>query len=101
MPSSASRTTASGELMSFFIVCWVLMRSPRVEEVPRERSEHAADERRHDGDPRIAPIRRALARDRQDRVCDARGEVAGRVDRIAGRTAEREADREDQQADDE
>src|SRR5918999_602939 len=93
IPSSASRTTASEALISFFIP-----RSPGVEEVERQRAEDAADDRCDDRDPRVAPVRRALARDRQDRVDDARTEVACGVDRVAGRAAERQPDGEDQEA---
>src|SRR3954453_14956082 len=63
-------------------------------------AEGAADQRPDDGDPGIAPIGRALAGDREDRVHDARAEVTGRVDRVPRRTAEREADAEHEQTDD-
>src|SRR4051794_25594281 len=93
IPSSASLTTASGAVMSFFIVwCSTAIEEPflaGVEGVERERAQDAADDRADDWDPGIAPVRVALAGDRQDRVHDPRPEVAGRVDRIAGGTAER------------
>ena len=63
-------------------------------------AQSAADERPDDRNPGVGPIRRALAGDRQDGVRDARTEIAGRVDRVTGGTAERQADPEDDQADD-
>src|SRR3954451_11332617 len=79
------------------------MSSPRlsagVERVERQGAQDAADDRSDDRDPRIAPVRRALARDRQDRVHDARTEITRRIDRITGRTTEREPDRQHQQTD--
>src|SRR4051794_20230976 len=62
-------------------------------------AEHAADDRGDDRDPRVAPVRRALARDWQDRVHDARAEVTRRVDGVPRGAAEREPDREHQKAD--
>src|SRR5437588_9764533 len=82
IPSSASWTTSSGALMSFFMAL-----SPGIEEVERQCADDPTDDGRDDGDPRVAPVRGTLARDGQDRVCDARREVTRRVDRIAGRTA--------------
>src|SRR3954447_1021756 len=99
MPSSASRTTASGALMSFFMVC-VVMAGSREEELEGQRAERSADQRADHGNPGVAPVRRALAGDRQEGVGDARPEVTRGVDRVAGRAAEREADREDQEAGD-
>src|SRR5436309_7281797 len=96
MPRSASRTTSSGELMSFFMAR-PLEPEPPVVHGP---GQDTTDERPDDGHPRVGPIRRPLARHRQDRVRDARTEVSGRVDRVAGGTAERQADPEDDQADD-
>ena len=58
-----------------------------------------AEERSDDGDPGVGPVAVALVGDRQQGVGDARAEVAGRVDRVARGAAERQADREDQQAD--
>src|SRR3954468_12923926 len=68
MPSSASRTTASGALMSFFMA--MAARSPRVEPLEQNRGDGAADQRPDHGDPRVLPVRRALARDREQRVHD-------------------------------
>src|SRR3954452_4135112 len=83
MPSSSSRRTLSGSLMSFFIG-WL----PGEEQVEGQRAEDAADDRPDDRHPGVAPVRRALAGDREDGVHDPRAEVARRVDRIAGRPAE-------------
>src|SRR5512132_3463627 len=75
--------------------------SGREKRLVRECPEPAADERPHDRDPRVIPVRVSLARNRKYGVCDPRREVARRIDRVAGRPAEREADGEDQQADEE
>src|SRR4051812_4429224 len=80
MPSSASRTTASGALMSFFMA--MAVGSPRVEPLEEKRGDGGADQWADDRDPGVAPVRRALARDRQQRMDDPRPEVSGRVDRI-------------------
>src|SRR3954452_5125254 len=69
MPSSSSCSTVSGLLMSFFIAPAVV--SAWVEDIECHRSEDSADDRPDDGDPRVAPVRWALARDGQDRVGDA------------------------------
>src|SRR5688500_3900763 len=99
MPASASSTTASGALMSFFIA---LRHQPVREQcLVSKTAEHAADEGPDHRDPRIAPVRVALPGDREHRVRDARSEIAGRVDRVPGGAAEREADADDQEADDE
>src|SRR3954447_18215274 len=101
MPSSASLTTASGALMSFFIVwCSTAMGKPfsaGEEEVEGQRAEDAADDRADHRDPGVAPVGIALAGDRQDGVHDARPEVAGRVDRVARWSAQREPDGEHQE----
>src|SRR5919197_4566632 len=76
VPSRASRRTSSGALMSFFMSA----RLARPRQVVDEAADGAAEQRADDGDPRVAPVRRALARDRNDRVHDARPEGAGRVD---------------------
>src|SRR4029079_17005140 len=52
----------------------------------------AADDRTDDRDPRVGPVAAALALDGEEGMCDARTEVTGRVDRIAGGTTERHAD---------
>ena len=52
----------------------------------------AADDRADDGHPRVAPVRAALAGDRQHAVRDARAEVARGIDGVAGRSAQRQAD---------
>ena len=57
--------------------------------------EGAADQRADHRDPGVAPVGAALVGQRQQGVHDARTEVAGRVDRVAGRAAERETDADD------
>src|SRR3954453_6183506 len=89
-PSSDSRMTASGALISFFIA----MTGLREERLEREGAQCAAHERPDHRDPRIAPIRWALARDWQDRVDDSRPEISRRVDRVSRRSSERQANRE-------
>src|ERR1035437_863169 len=128
MPASASSTTRSGELMSFF------MANPRYDAAPRpcrsagaklvraggptetgrldrdleddevregrvvdDRRKSSADERADDRHPRVAPIGLTLAGDRQDRMDDARAEVAGGIDRVSGGAAERKPDDHDEQ----
>ena len=54
-------------------------------------AEDAADARADDGNPRVAPIRAALAVDGQQRVGDARAEVARGIDGVAGGAAEGKA----------
>src|SRR5215208_6394246 len=66
---------------------------------PRQAAEDAADNRPHDGDPGVPPVVASFARDGQYRVGDARPQVTGRVDSVAGRTTEREPDAYDEQAD--
>src|SRR5919106_509475 len=100
MPASASSTTASAALMSFFIA------SSHSQGVREQRgvgdcTDRAADERANHRNPRVLPVGRSLARDRQDRVGDARTEVTRGIDRISGRAAQREADGEDQEPNDE
>src|ERR671921_2449343 len=70
VPSRASRRTSSGALMSFFMRA---LAGPRGD--VDQGADRAADQRSDDRDPRVRPIRRALARDRQDGVHDARPEV--------------------------
>src|SRR4051794_20125317 len=53
--------------------------------VEHDRRERSPDERTDDRDPRVAPVRRALPRDRKNRVHDAWTEVSRRVDGVAGR----------------
>src|SRR3954470_22670360 len=83
---------------------FAMVRSPRSgageEGLVGQGAEGAADQRPDDRDPGVAPVGRSLAGDREDRVHDARAEVARGVDRVPRRTAEREADAEHQQADD-
>src|SRR5918995_6943213 len=55
----------------------------------RDGPEYAADDRAHDGNPGIPPVRATLARNRQDGVRDARPEVAGRVNGVACGSAQR------------
>src|SRR4051812_48587200 len=57
--------------------------------------QRGADQRADHRDPRVAPVGAALAADRQHRVGDARPEVTGRVDGVAGRPTERLADTHD------
>src|SRR3981189_1976612 len=66
-------------------------------QVVDDRRERAADERTDDGNPRIAPIRIPLTRNRQQEGRDPRPKVSGGVDRVSGRTAERQADDEDEE----
>src|SRR4051794_1323731 len=93
-PSSASRTTASGGLVNFFIAG-----SPRVERVEQDGAEGAAHERADHWDPRVAPIGRALAWNRQERVHDPWPEISGGVDRVPSWSTQRQADAEHQEAD--
>src|SRR5215212_519821 len=65
----------------------------------QHRTDNATDDRSYDGDPGVPPIAAALACYGQYGVGDARAEVAGRVDGVAGRTTQREPDAEDEQAD--
>src|SRR5437867_10156081 len=102
MPWSASVTTSSGLLISFFT--WApsrggtaasLREHPLVEPCPQDSS----DDRSHHRDPRVGPVRVPLARDRQQEVRDPRAEVPGRVDGVSGRSTERQADAQHQEAD--
>src|SRR4051794_4927757 len=107
VPASASCSTVSGLLISFFIEAalvsaWVIDQSPRSAGpgvVVDEAADYAADERPDDRDPCVSPVRRPLARDRQDRVHDPRPEVARRVDRVSGGSAERQPDAQHEQSD--
>src|SRR4249919_3322194 len=102
IPASASRTTLSGSLISFFIASppWgvrsALLRSEHEVEggLRCEGAQDATDERADDRDPRVLPVGASLAGDRQDRVDDAGPQVAGGVDRVARRSTERESDAE-------
>src|SRR3712207_1615229 len=60
-------------------------------------AQDGADQWSHDGHPGVAPVAVPLAADRQHRVGDARGQVAGGVDGVAGRSAEGGADADDEQ----
>src|SRR5215218_6762620 len=62
-------------------------------------ADDATDNGSYDGYPGVPPVVTAFARYGQYRVGDARPQVAGRVDGVAGRTTEREPDAEDEQAD--
>lgn len=62
----------------------------------RDGHERTTD-RTRDRNPCIAPIARPFAGNRQQCMHDARGEVAGRVHGVAGRPAEADADREDEE----
>src|SRR5207237_2773453 len=57
-----------------------------------DRREHAPDDRPSHRYPRVAPVRIPLARDRQERVREPGTQIARRVDRVAGRPAQRQAD---------
>src|SRR5215216_3530509 len=110
MPCSDSVTMSSGLLISFFTLAsppfgseedpghpaedLEVARAGREQRLVRDRPERAADERPDHGDPGVVPVRVSLARNREDGVCDARREVARRIDRVAGGPAEREADHE-------
>src|SRR3954470_18503354 len=96
MPSSASCTTASGALISFFIGT-----ASREECLERQCSQCAARQRSDHRYPRVTPIRRTLAGNREQRMDDARPEVARRIDRVAGRPAQGETYREHEETNDE
>src|SRR5213595_317388 len=66
-----------------------------------ERRDQAADNRSGHRYPRIAPVRIALARDRQQRMSDSRTQVTRRVDRVTGRPAQRQPDGPHEDADQE
>src|SRR4029453_11927353 len=73
-------------------------RAGREERLIRDRPERAADDRPHYGNQAVVPVRVPLARNREHGVDDARPEVPRRVDGVASRAAEREADHEHKQA---
>ena len=54
----------------------------------QERARDSADDGTDDGNPGVAPIRRALAGDRQQRMREARAEIAG-GDRSRSRSSRR------------
>src|ERR1041385_6949242 len=62
-------------------------------------ADDAADDRRDDGNPRVAPVGRPLAGNRKNRVRDTRPEIARGIDRVAGGSAQRQADAEHEHAD--
>ena len=64
-----------------------------------EVGEGATDHGPTPGSPRVRPGRDRVARDREQEMGDARAQVAGRVDRISGRAAERQADDQDEERD--
>src|SRR5213596_2159589 len=66
-----------------------------------ERRDQAADDRSGHRYPRIAPVRFALARDRQQRMSDSRTQVTRRIDRVAGRPTQRQPDGPHEDADQE
>src|SRR5918995_3786135 len=70
IPASASSTTASGALISFFMASHHQV--VREQRLVRDRAQDAADDRADHGDPRVGPVRPALAGDRQDGMRDAR-----------------------------
>src|SRR5258708_6679454 len=55
--------------------------------------QEGSDQRANYWNSRVAPVRIPLSGDRQDRVSDARAEVAGRIDGISCCAAERKTDR--------
>src|SRR3712207_2072872 len=59
-------------------------------------AQDGADQRADDRHPGVAPVAVPLAADGQDGVGDARAQVAGGVDGVAGRPAQRGADADDQ-----
>src|SRR5665647_2578381 len=61
--------------------------------------DNAADDRADNRNPAVGPVGAALAGDREEGVRNARAEVTTRVDGVSGRSTERDADAEDQQAD--
>src|SRR5690349_14157087 len=62
---------------------------PRLLDDPQNQAgDDAAQQRADDGDPRVVPIRVALAGNGQQEMGNTRPQVAGRVDRVAGRAAE-------------
>src|SRR5512143_3772428 len=67
-------------------------RRSNADRADRKRGKHAAEEWADDRDRSVAPVRAAFAGDRQQRVHEPRTEIARRVDRIAGRPAERHTD---------
>ena len=62
-----------------------------------EAAEAAADERADDRDPGVAPVAGALALDGEQGVRDARAEVTGGVDGVAGGATEGDTDADNQQ----
>src|SRR5438093_934466 len=102
MPWSASVTTSSGLLISFFT--WAPSRggtaaSLREHPLVEPGAQDASDDRGNDRDPCVGPVRVSLARDRQQEVRDAGTEVPGGIDGVPGRATERQADGQHQQAD--
>src|SRR3990170_2618349 len=111
-PRSSSRTTSSALLMSFFMF---LLSPPNFSEPLRPElplpahvrrpgicaggAEEPADDGTDHRDPAVAPVRVALAGDRQDEVHDARTEVSSRVDGVPRGAAERHADHDHEQRD--
>src|SRR3990170_5131506 len=69
------------------------------ERVAGEAADYSADDRADHRDPAVAPVRVALAGDRQDEVHDARTEVSSRVDGVPRGAAERHADHDHEQRD--
>src|SRR3989475_8049021 len=66
-----------------------------------ERRDQAADDRSGHRYPSVAPVRIALARDRQEGMSDSRTQVTRRVDRVAGRPTQRQPDGPHEDADQE
>ena len=72
------------------------MKLVAVDHAIERRGKESADDRPHDRHPRVAPVARALALDRQDGMRQTRRQVAGRIDGVTRRSAERHAQRHDQ-----
>src|ERR1700751_1558289 len=68
-------------------------------EVQKQAGENAAEQWPDDWDGCVAPIGTALAGDWQQRMRDPRAQIARRVDSVAGRSTEREANAPHETAD--
>src|SRR5207253_7098530 len=66
--------------------------SCRPHRLVEEGRDDAADDRPGHRYPSVAPVGGSLARDRQERVRESGTQVARRVDRVAGRPAQRQTD---------
>ena len=66
---------------------------------PQQYGHRRAEKRANDRDPRVAPIAVALAGNRQDSMGYPRAQIAGRVNGVARRPAQRQANRQNQKTD--